>query len=348
MANWRAAGYLTTFIPPALICASIAAKLPALGLAVLLAVFPLLRGLFGDRTDRTPDWGETIATILHHLPMTCALAYGVAVCISVTFLRRADHTSGALAWFGGSLWAGFVFGSCVAHELVHRRDALSRNAARILSGIIGYPFLEHDHHIHHIKSGDALAAECSLICETVWAFSWRRIKAVIPAALARDTAIAARRGHSLAGGLPLATCATALTAASFFWAGGIAALVVYLAAAAATGWALQVMTYIQHWGLDDRHVEDVSVSGWEDRCRLQAWLTLSISFHQSHHESAAVPYYRQAVSDTSPKAPAGYVILFFASLIPPVWRVLMTPALERWRVNRVSQPTAGRGLICLR
>lgn len=348
MSNCRAAGYLTIFIPPALICVSIATSLTALGLATLLLLFPLLRGLFGDTDGRSPEWTETIATALHHLPFICAFCYGAAVCFTVSCLRRGDMTTGELAWFSGTLWVGFVFGSCVAHELVHRRDAISRNAGRILSGIIGYPFLEHDHSIHHLKNGDAHAAECARICETVWGFSWRRLKGVVPSALEQDMAMAARRGHRLAGGLPVAICGTVLSAASFVWSGGLAGLVVYVVAAVATGWALQAMTYIQHWGLDDQQHAVGGASGWEDRCQLQAWLTLGISFHQSHHQSATVPYYRQTLSDTSPKAPAGYVILFFASLIPGVWRALMIPALERWRVRQGPQPTAGRGLICLR
>lgn len=348
MSMVRASGFLTIFIPPAVVCASTAPSLPAFALLVLVVLLPLLRVFFGDTEGSAPEWSESIATILHVLPELCALAYAAAVGIVIGSLLTRQWSHISLAWLSGSLWAGFLFGSCVAHELIHRNGWRPRNMGRILSGIIGYPLLEHDHHIHHLRNGDVAAAECASESETVWTFSLRRLRTVIPSAIELDKSMAARRGHVLAGGLPLAGLTTVVTSAGFAWAAGPRGLLAYFVAAILTAWSLQAITYIQHWGLNNEQEPSASASSWEDRCTLQAWLTLGISFHQSHHQATSVPYYRQEVAAASPKAPAGYVILLFACLVPPLWRALMTPSLRRWKTEGGSQPTAGRRLICLR
>lgn len=346
----RALGYLTILIPPALVPMSLMMGAPALALIGLILIAPLLRVIFGDANDSPPEWSESIASLLHWLPVAGALTYVGATVAALIILNGAMVPNGALAWFGSSLWAGFLFGSCVAHELVHRSNVLSRNVGRVLSGLIGYPFLEHEHSAHHLHNGSADAAESARLDESVWSFTFRRLAAVMSKARENDMLMAARRGNRLAGGLPLSLAAMVATAIGFTWAAGPAGLIMYVLVACAVAWAIQAINYIQHWGLDREGSGDVHVAdlGWEDHCRLQSWLTLGISFHQAHHRSSSVPYYRLQPTQDSPKAPAGYVVLFFASLVPPVWRALMAPALLRWQRAPHTQRTAGRTLLCLK
>ena len=86
--------------------------------------------------------------------------------------------------------------------------------------------------------------------------------------------------------------------------------------------------------------------GWEDDCQFQAWITLNISLHDVHHREPRLPYYRLQLTPDSPRLPAGYVMLMFLSLVPPIWRLAMGPALARW-VEFPSEPvSAGRRLTC--
>jgi alkane 1-monooxygenase len=346
----RAIGYLSILIPPALIPLSLMTGMPALAFVGLVLFAPLLRAIFGDVISPPPEWTEWLASLLEWVPVTGALLYIGGTVAALRILHSARAPNGTLAWFGSSLWAVYLFGSCVAHELVHRSDALSRNIGRVLSGLIGYPLLEHEHRAHHMQNGDADAAECARLDESVWAFTFRRLAHVVSKAREGDMLMAARRGHRLAGGLPLSLAATLATAIGFAWAAGPAGLVMYSVVACAVAWAIQAITYIQHWGLGGDRLHDVQVAdlGWEDHCKLQSWLTLGISFHQAHHRSSSVPYYRLQPTQDSPKAPAGYIVLFFASLVPPVWRALMVPALLRWQRAPLTQRTAGRSLLCLK
>lgn len=346
----RAIGYLSILIPPVLVPVGLMTGTPALALVGLILFAPLLRVIFGDANDSPPEWSEWLASLLEWLPVAGALVYIGATVAALRILHGAKVPYGTLAWFGTSLWAVFLFGSCVAHELVHRSDAPSRNVGRVLSGLIGYPFLEHEHRAHHMQNGNSDAAECARLDESVWAFTFRRLAYVVSKAREGDVLMAVRRGHRLAGGLPLSLAAMLATAIGFTWAAGPAGLVMYSVVACAVAWAIQAITYIQHWGLGEDSLHDVQVAdlGWEDHCRLQSWLTLGISFHQAHHRSSGVPYYRLQPTHDSPKAPAGYVVLFFASLVPPVWRALMAPALLRWQRAPHTQRTAGRTLLCLK
>lgn len=59
-----------------------------------------------------------------------------------------------------------------------------------------------------------------------------------------------------------------------------------------------------------------------------------------------MPYYRLDLSPDSPRLPAGYVLLMFASLVTPLWLAMMRPALERWLLEPASPLSAGRRITC--
>jgi len=315
----------------------------------LILVAPLLRSLFGDSRREPPAWSEGIATYLGYLPVVAALACIFAAAISIGAVPDGPNSVIGRALLGLSLWALFVFASCIAHELVHRRDSMSRMLGQVLSGVIGYPVLEHEHRAHHARSGNVCAAEWPRLDESVWTFSVRRLRVVFRNAWEGDLVAASKKRQRLAGGLPLACFAMAITAISFAAVSGQRGLVLYCMVAIAVAWSMQAVTYVQHWGLGTDSVDGAVEGefGWEDHCLIQSWMTLAISYHHAHHHSSSLPYYRQRPSGAAPKAPAGYVVLLFASLIPSVWRSLMLPALNRWKADPNNQATAGRRLVCI-
>lgn len=330
------------FVPPALLAASAGMGHPGLAFMVLIFVVPFLRVAFGDASGQVPQWSDKIATVLGWLPTVCAVAYVSAdVWVLVSLHRRAFDVA-ELALLGLSMWASALFASCVAHELVHSPIEAQRVVGRVLSGLIGYPVLEHEHRAHHAKSGNVEAGEWPAVHETVWGFSLRRMVRVLV------NAWEGHQGDEQSSRLLVALGAFVTLALGFFLAGGLAGFVLFVAVSMLIFWTQQVVTYVQHWGLGEDSFPG-AVDGayaWEDLCRLQAWLTLGISYHQAHHATTSVPYYRAQPSAGSPRAPAGYVFLFFACLVPPVWRAVMEPALKAWKSASPNQGTAGRKLIC--
>lgn len=146
----------------------------------------------------------------------------------------------------------------------------------------------------------------------------------------------------------VALLVTALTWMSFAAIAGATGASLYLALMLGVGFGVQLITYIQHWALGDDSIPDRVAygRGWEEDCRFQAWVTLSISLHDQHHRDSRRPYYRLDLSSDSPRLPAGYVLLMVASLVPWVWRKVMAPAYSHWLAAPSSPFSSGRRLTC--
>jgi alkane 1-monooxygenase len=346
---FRAGGYLLVLLAPITLAAAVLLETPWLGLAVLLGGAPLLRTVFGEASGEQTDWSERTATFLEWLPLLAAVAVVGATVLFVVQMRQVTGDTGQWLGWGLSLWAVFIFASCIGHELLHRRDPLSRLIGRVLSGVIGYPLLEHEHRTHHGKPGNIAAAEWPRLDENVWQFSGRRFQQVFRSAWESDVVAAHRAGHRLAGGLPLAVASFVVTAGAFALSGGVGGFCLFIAVAVGVAWAQQAVTYLQHWGLGTDSLQGAAEGefGWEDRCLAQAWMTLGISYHHAHHHSIAVPYYRQVPHNTAPRMPGGYVVMLVACVIPPLWRALMHPALEQWKAAPGAQLGPGRRLFCI-
>lgn len=346
----RASGYLTVFLPPVLLVVGVANGIPWLACVAVFVVAPFLRVAFGDVDEEPPAvWSERAATWLDRLPPAFAVFFPLCVAATLWQIHAgALRSPGAWVGAGLSLWTCFIFATVVGHELVHQRRAARRRLGRALAAVVGYPALGHEHMPHHATSGNVADAEWPRADESVWAFAARRMRRVIRSAIEYDAALGLRLGGRLRGGLAEAVAITAATWAAFAIAAGLAGAVLYGIVVAGVWFAMQAITYLQHWGLGEDSVAEAREGqyAWEDTCQLQAWMTLSISFHQAHHLAPSRPYYLGCPAAGSPRLPAGYVILLIASLVPPLWRRLMRPALERWKSNPAAQLKPGRRLIC--
>ena len=159
-----------------------------------------------------------------------------------------------------------------------------------------------------------------------------------------------RERHATASATRLrwALLATVGMAAAFAAIAGWRGALLFGLLAVGVAFGVQIITYIQHWALGQDSLGNAVGygRGWEDDCQFQAWITLNISLHDVHHREARLPYYRLQLSPDSPRLPAGYVMLMFASLLPPVWRRAMEPALARWFESPAEPMSAGRRLTC--
>jgi Fatty acid desaturase len=336
----RATGYLSILLMPMLLAFGVWLRQPAFAFAVCMLVLPLARTVFGALpAHRSPLWAESVATVLHWLPWL----YVIALWLSLAWVLWVSHlgeidTAGQLIGLGLSLWATLLFATCVAHELFHRRGAREVTLGSLLAGTAGYPLLVDEHLLHHARAAEAGRAECPDLEESAWAFAWRRGGMVL-----REAA-----GSPGTTRRTLALGATGFVAASFLAAGGWPAMVTYLLASAGVMLGVQLITYIQHWGLP--HAQGVRSEGtpiaWEEDCRFQAWITLHTSLHEAHHREPRRPYYQLSLAPNSPRLPAGYLLLLVVCLVPPLWQRVMRPVLEHWRRQPLQPLSAGRRLTC--
>lgn len=345
-----AAGYLSIFLMPTLLLVGSLVDEPWLAFGVVILVFPLARAVFGAvPAADAPEWREGISTLLHGLPLAFACLLPVSVLAALVLTIQARAEGSAILGFGLSLWMTLLFGTCVAHELIHRHDKRHAVVGNILAGFCGYPVLSSEHLAHHARAGDTRLAEYPLRDESVWTFAGRRMKR-IAAELLGPGASTWRQGQQSLTALRtrVALLTTAVTSIGFAVIAGPPGMCLYLAAALSVAFGVQLITYIQHWALGDDSIPDRLAygRGWEDDCRFQVWVTLGLSLHDQHHRDSRRPFYRIGPSPDSPRLPAGYVLLIFASLVPSVWRSVMAPSHRYWLSSPTSPLTAGHRLTC--
>jgi alkane 1-monooxygenase len=346
-----AAGYLAIFIVPGLLVLGVSVDAPSLAFGTVMLVFPLMRPVFGSVLPANGVlWNEPLALALERLPLlyAAALASATALVLRHLALQGIESLSFAIG-LGLSLWMTMLFSTCVSHELIHRRKALDTVLGHCIAGLAGYPVLAQEHLAHHARSGDTGCADWPRESESVWRFAFRRGARVFEDAYAPGSSFwnTRARGRSVFL-LRLGTFVSVAAAALFAWAGGWGGLVLYLCVAFGVWFGVQLITYIQHWGLgDDRLGENARHGyGWEDDCRFQAWLTLSISLHNGHHQHSRLPYYRIELTPNSPRLPAGYVVLMVLCLFPAPWFRVMRPVLEHWESDPGHPRSPGRRLTC--
>jgi hypothetical protein len=352
---WRsqwfmACGYLVILLLPMLLVAGAWIAHPSLAFGVVILVFPLGRAVFGVYPFSTPIvWSEGTATFLDRLPAGYALILLAAYAMVMGLVDAAAVAApGAAFGLGLSLWVTCMFATCVAHELLHRRAVADAYVGALISGLAGYPLLVQEHLVHHARSGDRVNAEWPRLDESVWEFAMCRFRLI-----ARDTFATGGslwQDSKLAGVRHLRTACgvTLLTWAGFTWTGGWPGFWLYLGVIAGVTFGIQLMTFLQHWGLGEDSVPNARAEhlGWENDCLLQALLTLNLSFHQAHHLSPRLSYYRVMPAPGSPRQPAGYVLLMFLCLFPGWWRKTMLPVLEHWKQQPGRPPSGGRRLTC--
>jgi Fatty acid desaturase len=345
-----ACGYLAIFWLPMLLLIGARMGYPSLAFAMVMLVLPLGRAVFGAYPFSAPIvWSEGIASFLDRLPVWYALCLLVAFVMVIWIVDAgAIADSGATFGFGLSLWATCMFATCVAHELLHRRATTDARVGALISGLAGYPLLVQEHLVHHARSGDTFNAEWPRLDESVWGFAWRRFRLVASDTLATGGSL--WRGSRPASSRHLCTAfsATLLTWAAFTWAGGWHGFWLYSGVIAGVTFGIQLMTYLQHWGLGEDSVPNSRAEhlGWENDCLLQSLLTLNLSFHQAHHLSPRLPYYRVMPAPGSPRQPAGYIVLMLLCMVPVGWHKTMRPVLEHWKQQPGRPPSSGRRLTC--
>ncbi len=134
---FSALGYLSIFLMPALLLIGAIEDSPWLAFGVVALVFPLARVAFGALPAAgAPEWNETVATFLDRLPLAYAATLPICLLAGLTFAGAPlSGNAVALLGFALSLWMTLLFGTCVAHDLIHRRDKNQAMLGHVLAGM---------------------------------------------------------------------------------------------------------------------------------------------------------------------------------------------------------------------
>lgn len=125
----------------------------------------------------------------------------------------------------------------------------------------------------------------------------------------------------------------------------------FLVYAAGGIFILELINYIEHYGLQRRQDSDgiyerVNIRhSWNAPHRLSNYLFFKLQRHSDHHENALKPYQTLCSYEDSPQLPHGYLVCMLLALFPKRWFAVMDPLVQEYReadngVNLKSLATA--------
>jgi alkane 1-monooxygenase len=356
MTSLKRYGYLLMFLVPALMPASAwmigrsehpdaAAWFPLFFLFVLL---PLADYAIGTDSSNPRDDAEIDALEGQHwyraLTLACLPIQLVLVAWTATaWLELPLGTAGRIGWL---LSQGFVSGIIainVAHELIHKRARLEQWAGGALLTTVGYfGFkIEHvrGHHVHVSTPDDASSAPLGA---TVYPFVARAFCANTRNAWRLE----AQRLAAL--GLPALHWRNELVWWTALWvamggallaASGPAALVFFVAQGVIAALSLEIINYIEHYGLERRRLPNgryertTHLHSWNSNYLLSNLMLFQLQRHSDHHENARRRYQALVHHADSPQLPGGYAAMLLLALVPPLWKRIIDPRVMAFRAN---------------
>ena len=123
------------------------------------------------------------------------------------------------------------------------------------------------------------------------------------------------------------------TAVGALW--GPSAVGFWAAVAAIAIFELEVVNYVEHYGLararraDGRWEPVDARHSWNANSTVLNAVLFNLQRHSDHHAHGGRPYVSLDSVAHAPQLPAGYGAMVLLALVPPAWRAVMHPRLDR-------------------
>lgn len=311
----------------------------------LFIVLDALTGRFEENADPAqPDaglfWYRLITLVWW--PIQFALLVWM-----IWYVPRAEHLGIAEklgVFFGMGVVAGTV-GINYSHELMHQKNRIERWLGDLLLATVLYSHFRSEHlRVHHLYVGTPRDPVTARYNEGFHRFFPRVLVECRRSAWKAEVAMLARRDlpwwhasnpYWRYWGLQLAMLAMALAL------GGWEGLALFLWQALVAVWQLELVNYIEHYGLTRRHLgggryEHVMPRhSWNATHRASNWLLINLQRHSDHHykPDRRFPLLQTYGEDDAPQLPFGYPLMTMAAMVPPVWKRVMNPRVKAWRAQ---------------
>lgn len=310
---------------------------------ILLPLLDVALGLNRDNPDtNTPEsdlfWYRLITLIW--FPLQVAIIYG-----ALWWVTRSDTLA---LWekfglfFGVGIASGAV-GIVYAHELMHQKNAVERWLGDLLLATVLYSYYRTEHLlVHHRYVGTPRDAVSARYNENFHRFFLRVLHEGPFSAWRAERQMLARAGRGpfhrtnpfwRYGALML----LALAAAAIL--GGWLGVALFLFQALVAIWQLELVDYIEHYGLSRLHLGDGKYEhvkphhSWNAAHKATNWFLINLQRHSDHHykPDRRFPLLQTYGADEAPQLPFGYPAMTALALIPPLWFRVMNPRVRAWR-----------------
>lgn len=261
------------------------------------------------------------------------------------YVPQAEHLNSAErvgVFFGVGVLSGTV-GINYSHELMHQKSKLERWLADVLLAMTLYSHFRSEHMlVHHRYVATPRDPVTARYNEGFHRFYPRVLRQSLVSAFRAERSMLARKD------LPWTDPANpfwrywALQAGFLLLAGllgGWSGVGLFLVQAGVAIWQLELVNYIEHYGLTRKHLGDSKYEhvqphhSWNAAHKASNWLLINLQRHSDHHYK---PDRRFAVlqnygPDRAPQLPHGYPVMTMLAMVPPLWRGVMNPRVRRWR-----------------
>lgn len=272
-------------------------------------------------------------------PLQIVTAFGV-----ISYVVRSDLAlwEAISVAFGLGVAAGAV-GIVYAHELMHQSAVFERRLADLLMTSVQYGHFRSEHLlVHHRYVGTPRDPVTARYNEGFHRFFWRVLRDC-PRSAWRAEASKLTRVKRPVWDRSNPFWRYAILQLSFLglaWLlGGGFGLALYLVHAIVAIWQLELVNYIEHYGLTRRYLGDGKYEhvqprhSWNASHTATNWLVINLQRHSDHHfkPDRRYPLLQNYSPEEAPQLPYGYGIMGFVAMIPPLWRRRMNPRVKAWR-----------------
>ena len=309
----------------------------------LFSVLDAIAGLNEDNADlETPEEELYLYTLL--TTIWFPIQFGV-LCFMLWFVPQAGHLNiveKLLLFMGMGTMSGTI-GINYSHELMHQKSRLERWLADLLLASVLYSHFRTEHlKVHHLYVGTPRDAVTARYNENFHRFFPRVLREGWQSAFRAEKAWLARKGlpwHDKSNPFwRYWALQTAMLLVAFVL-GGWLGLALFVVQAITAIWQLELVNYVEHYGLTRRHLgagkyeHILPRHSWNAAHRASNWLLINLQRHSDHHykPDRRFPLLQTFGEDEAPQLPYGYPVMTLAALIPPLWRRMMNPRVRAWR-----------------
>ena len=290
------------------------------------------------------------------------------LCLMLWYVPRAAHLGAAEKiglFFGMGVISGTI-GINYSHELMHQKSKLERGLADLLLASVLYSHFRSEHlRVHHLHVGTPKDPVTARYNEGFQRFFPRVVVACHRSAWRAEVAMLNRKNlpwHHATNpywrycGLQAGMIVIALAL------GGWQGLGLFVLQAVTAIWQLELVNYIEHYGLTRRHLGQGKYEhvlprhSWNAAHRASNWLLINLQRHSDHHykPDRRFPLLQTYTEADAPQLPYGYPLMTMAAMVPPLWKRMMNPRVKAWReryypditdwhaYNKALNPVIGR------
>ena len=310
--------------------------------------FSLLDALLGleldnadlDTRDSQLTWYKAITLIW--APLQFGLLYWMIWYVTGPGDAHLNALETIVLFFGVGVITGTV-GINYSHELMHQSNKTERFLGDALLSMVLYSHFRSEHLlVHHRHVGTPRDPVTARYNEGFHRFFPRVLVASFKSAFRAEKDMLARKGKpwtDLSNPFWKYWGLQGLMILLAILIGGVEGLLLFLLQAGTAIWQLELVNYIEHYGLTRKHLGDGKYEqvkpqhSWNAALKASNWLLINLQRHCDHHykPNRRFPLLQNYTEEEAPQLPYGYPVMTMAALVPPLWRRVMNPRVRRWR-----------------